>query len=116
KLKNDDLFCETTKKITLDKSDAKSVRIDFDAPKTLLFLRPSRVFAMYMISYRQQHGRNPLPKSTLDFYMKSQPSYIGHCTSKRLPNGGVSSCFVFDYEATGLQLFDYQDKPGEKGE
>ena len=116
KLKNDDLFCETTKKITLDKPDAKSVRIDFDTPKTLLFLRPSRVFAMYMISYRQQHGRNPLPKLTLDFYMKSQPSYIGYCTSKRLPNGGVSSCLVFDYEATGLRLFDYQDKPGEKGE
>lgn len=116
KLNNDDLFCETTKKITLIRADRKTQQMDFDPPKSLLFLRPSRIFPLYLISFRQQYGKDALPKSTLDLYLKNQTSYVGHCTSKRLPSGAVSSCMVFDYEATGLRLFDCQDKPDETDE
>lgn len=116
KLNNDDLFCETTKKITLVCADGKAQRMDFDPPKALLFLRPSRIFPLYQISFRQQCGKDGLPKSTLELYLKNQSSYVGYCTSRRLPSGAVSSCLVFDYEATGLRLFDYQDNPEETDE
>lgn len=116
KLNGDDLFCETTKKITLVGKDGKTQRMDFDPPKTLLFLRPSRIFPLYLIAIRQQSGKDGLPKSTLELYLKNQSSYVGYCTSKRLPSGAVSSCMVFDYEATGMRLFDYQDSPDETDE
>lgn len=68
----------------------------FSAPKDLLLIRFSNVYAWYSKHQRDRSGKPALPEDTLILYMKEQPYYIGS-TPYAYFSDKRTSAYAFDY-------------------
>lgn len=82
--------------ITLKNGDSKTKRY-FDSAKHLLFLPLTVVHPLYMQMHRQQFNEVGLDRTSLAYYMKSDPTYLGMVQSARVGSRNTS-CFIFDYD------------------
>jgi DNA primase len=77
--------------------------LQFVNPKSVLFIRFSKVHPLYMTAHRQQTGKNGVDMVSLMHYIKHHHAYIGYKNSHRFKDG-ITSCYCFDYDILGKQV------------
>jgi hypothetical protein len=65
-------------------------------PKTLLWIRWTKIYPLYMEYHRKQYGSNGLDKNSINHYLKTSPYYLGYQDSARIGDINTSA-YVFDY-------------------
>jgi len=79
--------------------------IVFDMPERILYLSVTRVFALYK-SQALREGDKPLPKATIEYYLKNSPAYI--CDTKKVYFKKIDAKTGYqEYDDCGKKKFTY---------
>ena len=65
-------------------------------PKTMLWIRLTKIHPLYMEYHRKQYGTNGIDKTTLLHYLTTNSAYLGYQDSARIGDINTSA-YVFDY-------------------
>ena len=83
--------------------DGKTQDIEFVAPRKIIFIRFSNLYAAYAKAYRERTGKAAQDESSLLKYLQDQPYYYGRAQSFRFDDK-VTSAYALDYEKAELSL------------
>lgn len=116
-----DYLIKTEENITLRLKRDEYEKKYFDKPKTILYVRLTKIHPLYMEANRKQFGVTGVPEQSIKAYMKSSKQFIGNVKSVPYTTG-TSSGIAFDYDALGIDLLSkfnakqHSNEPGESNE
>lgn len=88
----------------LDRKDRKdSITKNFEAEKTVIYIRFTKLHAEYQDRHQRQRSKPGLDLQALKYYLKNSDAYLG---SKRAKKFGAASysCMAFDMDKLGVEI------------
>lgn len=76
---------------------------NFPEPKTLVYVRFTKVHPEYQQQHQQTRKKLGLDLGALQYYLRTSDAYIGNKHGKKF-NGKSKSCYVFDAEKLPIEL------------
>ena len=107
-----DFEVKSVSSITVTNKIGQSETNHYIEPKSVLFIRFTKIHPLYMEGHRRQFNKNGIDLVSLMHYIKHHPSYIGAVSSYRFENM-ISSCYAFDLGTLNINLERSLKVPGE---
>lgn len=106
---------ETSVKIRV--AGGKSEVIDLGPGENVLYIRFTKVHALYMENNRKQTGENGIPEQSLKSYLFANKSFIGNVAVVSFSPGDKTSAYAFRFDMLGIVLkgFNEEDKVENTG-
>jgi DNA primase len=86
----------------------KDLHIDLGAGENVLYIRFTKVHALYMENHRKQTGENGVPEQSLKSYLKANKTFLGSVAVVNF-DGQKSSAYAFKFDMLGIALKGWND-------
>jgi hypothetical protein len=96
-----DFIVQETDSLTVVKGKAKGI-LSFDR-RTVVFVRFEKAHSLYLEAHKRQYSKNGLPESSLKYYLKGSPAFLGEIKAKKF-NGLSKYCWAFDMDMAGVNM------------
>jgi DNA primase catalytic core len=96
-----DFIVQETDSLTVVKGKAKEI-LSFDR-RTVVFVRFEKAHSLYLEAHKRQYSKNGLPESSLKYYLKGSPAFLGEIKAKKF-NGLSKYCWAFDMDMAGVNM------------
>lgn len=95
---------DCTKKTKFTDKNGTERDFDFDTcPDTLLYIRFSKIYPLYLEAYRRQYGKTGVDMVSIQHFFKHHNAFVGTISSTRFDTSNTSA-YVFRYRPLKINL------------
>lgn len=113
----EDFLVKKEQHVKIRVSGGKSETVDLGPGENVLYIRFTKVHALYMENNRKQTGENGIPEQSLKSYLFANKSFIGNVAVVSFSPGDKTSAYAFRFDMLGIVLkgFNEEDKVEDTG-